>query len=257
MIVGGILVGQSIISAAEVRAQITQIEKYQTAVNTFRSKFNALPGDMRPELASQFGFYLAVDAVAGITVGHRNGDGILQSSSATFAQQGQCETAYFWTDLTSSAAGNLIDGTFPNGGSAAFGCGGSNVAVAVVATTVNQIFPTAKIGHANYMYVYSMNSINWFGLSAVLGNTTGAIMTSNANMPVNQAYAIDAKIDDGLPASGTVQAIYVNISSPLSAPNTTTSGGTSSSCYDTTTGTYSVTVNSGNGGNCALSFKFQ
>ena len=82
---------------------------------------------------------------------------------------------------------------------------------------------------------------------------------STRGQPVIQAYRIDAKIDDGLPQSGNVTATYLNSPTTFvfSAANTTTSGGTSSSCYDTTTGTYSITVNNGNGGNCALSFKFQ
>ena len=42
LIVGGILVGQSLIAAAAVRAQISQIEKYNTAVNTFRDKYGGL-----------------------------------------------------------------------------------------------------------------------------------------------------------------------------------------------------------------------
>jgi hypothetical protein len=38
LIIGGILVGQDLIKAAEVRATISQIEKYQTAANTFYGK---------------------------------------------------------------------------------------------------------------------------------------------------------------------------------------------------------------------------
>jgi prepilin-type N-terminal cleavage/methylation domain-containing protein len=41
LIVGGILVGQDLINAAAVRAQVSQIEKYQTAVHTFQTKYNS------------------------------------------------------------------------------------------------------------------------------------------------------------------------------------------------------------------------
>jgi len=37
LIAGGILVGQDMIEAATVRAQISQIEKYETAANAFRN----------------------------------------------------------------------------------------------------------------------------------------------------------------------------------------------------------------------------
>jgi prepilin-type N-terminal cleavage/methylation domain-containing protein len=46
LIVGGILVGRDLISAAAVRAQISQIERYHTAANTFRTKYAYLPGDI-------------------------------------------------------------------------------------------------------------------------------------------------------------------------------------------------------------------
>lgn len=50
LIVGGVLVGRDLIE----RAQISQIEKYNTVVHTFQLKYNALPGDIAN--AAQFGF---------------------------------------------------------------------------------------------------------------------------------------------------------------------------------------------------------
>ncbi len=38
LIVGGVLVGQDLIKAAETRATVGQVEKYNAAVNTFRTK---------------------------------------------------------------------------------------------------------------------------------------------------------------------------------------------------------------------------
>src|ERR1700759_2898335 len=75
LIVGGILVGQDLIKAAEVRAQISQIEKYNSAMNTFRAKFAAIPGDMPPAVANQFGFTTGTNCVG--TFGQRDGNGLL------------------------------------------------------------------------------------------------------------------------------------------------------------------------------------
>jgi prepilin-type N-terminal cleavage/methylation domain-containing protein len=55
LIVGGVLVGQDLIRAAAVRAQITQIERYNTAANTFRGKYGYLPGDIPNPDATNFG----------------------------------------------------------------------------------------------------------------------------------------------------------------------------------------------------------
>jgi prepilin-type N-terminal cleavage/methylation domain-containing protein len=257
LIVGGVLTGQSLISAAEVRAQITQIEKYNSAVNTFRSKFNALPGDMNVATAQQFGF--TVGASCDGTQAHRDGNGLIDGGTAVSnnaLSQTMNEAALFWQDISSSVAGNIIDGQFPNSGGTPIACG---TAIALMITTVSEYFPAGKIGKGNYIYVYNNTGANWYGLSAVTSITPGGKLLSSSLIPVFQAYSIDAKIDDSIPNSGNVQAAYINNSVSLvqNAPNTTTSGGTSSSCYDTTTGTYSVTMNNGNGGNCALSFRFQ
>src|ERR1700728_1709743 len=56
LIIGGVLVGQDLIRAAYVRAQIAQIEKFNTAVNTFYGKYQALPGDMNASTAQTYGF---------------------------------------------------------------------------------------------------------------------------------------------------------------------------------------------------------
>ncbi len=256
LLIGGVLVGQDLVRASEVRAQISQVEKFNTATNTFRGKFNAFPGDMRPEIASQFGFTVGTYC-SGNAAGYRNGDGILQASPGTTLSQGAGENALFWQDLSSPASGNLIDGQFPNGGISSFVCG---FATPVSGTGVGHVLPAAKIGRASYLYAYSINSANWFGLSAATSINSSNGMTSSPNLSVAQTLSIDLKIDDGAPTTGTVQALYVTYSGGnllSNAPNTSTSGGTSSSCYDTTTSTYSVTVNNGSGANCALSFRMQ
>ena len=46
LIIGGITVGQDLIKSAELNATITQYKQFQTSINTFKLKYNALPGDM-------------------------------------------------------------------------------------------------------------------------------------------------------------------------------------------------------------------
>ena len=55
LIVGGVLTGQDLIKAAEIRATVGQYEKYNTAVNTFRTKYNGIPGDLLTSSAQAFG----------------------------------------------------------------------------------------------------------------------------------------------------------------------------------------------------------
>src|SRR6201999_1632157 len=88
LIVGGVLVGQDLIRAAAVRAQISQIEKYQTAVNTFRGKYGGLPGDLSASSAAQFGF-----VSRGGSTGQGDGNGVIQGYSASYGASGDFEAA--------------------------------------------------------------------------------------------------------------------------------------------------------------------
>ena len=82
LIVGGVLVGQDLIRAAEIRATITQVEKFNTAVNTFRDKYGAIPGDMNNGVAQTFGF----TSRSGLA-GQGDGNGLLDGEAG--------ETAFF------------------------------------------------------------------------------------------------------------------------------------------------------------------
>ena len=197
LIVGGVLVGQDLIRAAEVRAQISQIEKYNTAVNTFYGKYDAIPGDMNPTTAGQFGFTVGTGC-DGHSAGYRDGNGLIDGyfiGQNLFETIG--ETAFFWVDL--STAG-LIEGKYPNGGAAPVsGCGtvSADLGVTPSPNYLGDYFPEGKIGHGNFVYVYEDNGANWYGLSALTSTSSanGAVL-SNSNIPVGQAYRIDKKIDD-------------------------------------------------------------
>lgn len=253
LIVGGVLVGQELISAATVRAQVTQIEKYNTAVNTFRDKYGGIPGDLGLPLANQFGFdTIGCDG----TLGHRDGNGLIDGWSQPFLlDQPIGETGVFWQDL--SANTNLIEGTYPNGNVNINGC--NNSATPITSATAGSYFPPAKIGRGNFVYVYETNGYNWFGLSAIMSADGAHTLYSNANIPVIQAYNIDKKMDDGLPLGGNVMATYINApdgNAPLATPANAPTD-TATSCYNTNNQTYSLSVGSGAGLNCALSFRFQ
>jgi prepilin-type N-terminal cleavage/methylation domain-containing protein len=47
LLAGGILVGRDLIHAAVIHAQVSQIEKYTMAANTFKLKYGGWPGDIR------------------------------------------------------------------------------------------------------------------------------------------------------------------------------------------------------------------
>lgn len=46
LLVGGVLAGQSLIHASEIRSVVTEIQKFDVAMAAFREKYAAVPGDM-------------------------------------------------------------------------------------------------------------------------------------------------------------------------------------------------------------------
>jgi prepilin-type N-terminal cleavage/methylation domain-containing protein len=192
LIIGGVLVGQDLIKVAETRATLAQVEKYNSAVNTFKTKYNGIPGDLIYTDAATFGFTVGTSC-AGLQ-GRRDGNGLLDgwATPGTLAQ-GLGETGLFWQDLSIA---NMIDGTYPNGGGAPIGCVAGG-AVVLSTTTMGEYFPAAKLGKGAFFYVYEVNDVNWFGLSSPTAAGSNGIMSSSATISVSQAYNIDQKIDDG------------------------------------------------------------
>ena len=202
LIIGGILVGREMIQAAEIRAQVSQVEKYNAAANTFRIKYGYLPGDIQAAQASAFGFTTR----SGIK-GEGDGDGLLKACNylAVFAgfyagHSLGCETTLFWHDLSDA---NLIDGKFT----------GTNALNAY--TTISQlesVIPRAKFANS-FIAAISMSGAytrpprvgNYYYIGEITGQDVHGNVSVKFSITPLQAYDIDKKNDDGSPVSGGVQ----------------------------------------------------
>lgn len=294
LIVGGVLVGRDLIDAATIRAQIAQIEKFQAAVNTFRSKYGYLPGDIPDPKATQYGF-----VVRGAAEGQGDGSGIIEGSAFWSGGTNPCsycpftigagEAALFWSDL---ATANLVNGGFS-------GAGAVSLSSDISGLTIRQYAPEAKMGRGNYIYVWSggwgaNNSMpdgkNYFGLSRIDQINSGDGMANTSQgLTVAEAYNIDTKLDDGMPQFGRIMAIYPNdylggavwaaqcdweSSQQCDGDNDNSSNGgpvtdignsgngfgITNPCYDNSSGVperYAINHNKGADISCALSFQFQ
>lgn len=192
LIVGGVLVGQDLINAARIRSQISQIEKYKTAVNTFLLKFSYLPGDIPPSQAAAFGFGARSGAP-----GDGDGDGLLCSMGGNCVNGGTllgAETVMFWEDLT---VANLIPGSFTQPDPVP--------PTSFIGTGPSDYLPTAAIGHGNYIHLYNDGAYNYYMITAVYPLPAFGMnrVTYHTITPM-EAYSIDSKIDDGLPQTGTI-----------------------------------------------------
>ncbi|HEU5047706.1 MAG TPA: prepilin-type N-terminal cleavage/methylation domain-containing protein [Rickettsiales bacterium] len=262
LIVGGILTGQDLIKAAQLRATIAQLEKYNTAVNTFRNKYNGLPGDLPYSSASGFG----LAATTGGGTGLGDGNGLIQDPNQTNTPVE--EILLFWRHLSDAA---LIDGAFDMDITVA-------TAQAPASIVVANDFPAAKIGRGSNVIVGSDAGINYLGILGLInGATGGAAGTANyfgirtPSFSGTEGRNIDRKIDDSLPLLGNVQARGYGAGDILAVLNggtnfpywtATASGpacvvGGTWPITDYSTVTYNLDIN--NGGdtpNCAMRFRF-
>jgi len=274
LIVGGVLVGRDLIRAAQIRAQISQIEQFNLAANNFKMKYGYLPGDI-PN-ATALGLDRSGSACGHYYISCGNGDGVINSIGNWSAYQtGEPHT--FWLDLSTF---NMIPFKL------------SQSYTATTRTDVYNLLPTSKLDDGLYVYVREgvttndcnygtvYYKTNYFSISHFNSLTDGWIIPSAPTVKVIDAYNIDTKIDDGLPTSGRVNVSYMGHygggCSGIYWPGRTTVwpfhdfgnpsnaawGGSSSTCYDNkgvngATQQYSIGQNGGEGKNCGLSFKFQ
>lgn len=217
LIVGGILVGRDLINAAATRAQLSQIQSYQAAVNTFRGKYGYLPGDIKGPDATQFGFvargqYDGQGDGNGVIMGNNNGNA---PGSSGIESLGTGEQLMFWVDLSQA---HLIGDSFLQGATPTTILSGVKQGTAIASYV-----PKAKLGDGMYVLLWANSSSdgcttfapceqNYFGLQSIQyinsGRPHGGAFPG---VTVAQAGSIDAKVDDGLPLSGKVLAIDINL----------------------------------------------
>lgn len=216
LIVSGVLVGQDLIKAAELRATVKQAQTFQVAVNTFVGKYSGLPGDVQGNKYSLTG-----GCNAG-TAGLGDGNGRIESSgggNATYDGEISC----FWSNLTTNGK-ELIQGAFNgNDGAAA----GNDV--------VGDNMPQMKFGSNGWGVYFSGNS-NFF-VTGVLGNQTDdSFDTAEPFVPID-AFNIDSKIDDGSPSTGDVIAINGQTAGTpalITGADFTNAGVSATTCQNTT-----------------------
>jgi prepilin-type N-terminal cleavage/methylation domain-containing protein len=228
LIVGGTMVGQTLIQASQMRALMTQVERYKTAALTFRDKYYALPGD----IANATAFWPADPSCGtGGSAGVRpymatpngktcngDGNGIIEGNY-------DVEEVLFWQHL--NLAGLIQDGPFT--GTCAYAganCSSDSETYNLLNAPTYPIHPGAGIirmlnpdirfpntSYFNYFvpqggqHVFYLNG--WSGTDGS-GNTIVNGYGAPALTP-GELFALDTKYDDGLPASGVITGGYAEI----------------------------------------------
>lgn len=220
LLVGGVLSGQSLIRAAELRSVSTDLQRYNSAMYAFRDKYFALPGDMNN--ATQF--WTAQDAApatckttasSGKATCDGNGNGVIDDAV------GSAEHFRFWQQLANAG---LIEGQYIGVGA------NSNTGYAKPGVSV----PRSRISSGGFAMQHSGNltgsphyfdgdysNFVRFGADDSVGYLNSPVLNPQ------EMWNVDSKLDDARPAYGKIRPFK----SPVNA-NCTTTDVASTADYD-------------------------
>ncbi len=189
LITAGIMTGLMLIHDAELKKVGRNLEKLRTAYYTFRTKYNAIPGDM-----------VAPSQFWSIILPQGNGNGLIDVWTN--------EAGLAWQEL--SLAG-LVE-------------------IQLNATTPYYVYGLTLVGNG-VAYWYNgdrHNSLTRVGNTLSLTTAGGSGVDAHVVMSSPDAWRIDTKIDDGVPASGRFYGL----------PDMTGGISPSFGCYDITSPPY-------------------
>jgi prepilin-type N-terminal cleavage/methylation domain-containing protein len=200
LLTGGILTGQNLIRAAELRSITTDLQRYQTAVQTFRGKYFALPGDM-PNATDFWGAANTggtngncsnphTDSGTGTQTCNGDGNGFIFGTGTFY------ERARHWQHLSNAG---MIEGSY------------TGVAADYETLIIGENVPPLRIGSSSCMQIG-----HTVGTDPVYPNIIGKqIIFMGANIAgapcqvpfvtPQEAWNLDKKLDDGNPAQGKFQ----------------------------------------------------
>lgn len=210
LVIGGVFVGQDMIRAGQLQAVGSEYHRYVSAIQNFRAKYSAYPGDMK-SATSFWGSATNCTATTGVALSggtcNGNGTGVIVDAVANTIP----EHFYAWHHLSNAG---LVEGYFT-------GLTGSGHVYDDANAGTN--VPQSKLGNSigwcinrNSPYsggwVFAVNYSN----TLTIGNTSmaGAGACShgtelNLGLLPSEAYDIDRKLDDGMPATGNIIASVI------------------------------------------------
>ncbi len=179
LVTGGVIGGKTLIQSAKQQGLIVDMANLATAVNTFQSQYDALPGDMRD----------ATEYWPSAPICNGNGNGKVHSRNSLWT--GYCtgrEVFNVWPQLSLSG---IINGSYhiDDNIDYEYRVGSWAPQSAIARVTSSLIYECIHNKCLNYLALGSYASNDW-------GDYNGHIILPKV------AKFIDKKIDDGIPLSG-------------------------------------------------------
>lgn len=202
LLTGGILAGQSLIRAAEIRSVTSDFQRYQTAFHTFRDKYFALPGDM----TNATKFWGAAHATAATCKTTNSGgqatcDGDGNGLITDWAPASN-ELYRTWQHLANAG---LIEGTYS----------GIQEGSTVYSNRVGVNVPRARASNVGFGVQYNGNyggdayafAVD-YGHDLFVGAQVDDWWTLGRAFKPEEVWNVDTKMDDGKPGQGRIITMY-------------------------------------------------
>lgn len=207
MLVGGVLVGQDMIRAGQLRSLAKQIDQVQVAVNLFTDKYSGLPGDITNATsfwgAADGGDGIGADCIDAISVGtttcNGNGNDLLDLTQG-LPEESAHEWFHAWVHLKNAG---LIEGNYT--GKRTAEPRGATPGVNVLQATINNVGLTlmSYTPAPSEPYWYTAN----YKLILAVGTSSQTVETYNAGFSPSEIWSIDKKNDDGMPGNGKIRTL--------------------------------------------------
>lgn len=197
LLIGGILVAQSMIETAKIQSFVRQIDQLDAAMRNFKTKYNSLPGDTKffagtgngDGLISGFGSSTITDGSGSRTI--QQGFGLENGNVFEHLKESGVEFKDLPNPQSDATAGVRIGQHIPSTDFKGTG---------IIVSSLGEGPTVPTIVRRNAYFIADYNSGTDNNFSNGLGKLTGA-----------QTVAIDLKMDDGVGSTGSV-LIFSNFS---------------------------------------------
>lgn len=214
LLTGGILTGQSLIRAAELRSVVTGFEKIETATMIFQEKYFALPGDMNNATA----FWPAADAGDGLgndcqdatstnkSTCNGNGNGWIEGASPPYVPTSAENGSEWFHAYVQLANAGLIEGQYT--GLRAAGLREARPGINVLAGKLNGTgftLMSVQLGSANPEWYSGL-----YNPMIIFGGVRTDFETGGVALRASETWGIDKKMDDTKPGTGRIRSYADN-----------------------------------------------
>ncbi len=221
LIIGGIVKGQEVVAGARMKSQVAQVDAIKGAVFTFQDKYQFLPGDYKAHVALTTNSAIDGNEDGFIsTTGTASPQPVADTQDVSDASSYEANGAWIHLAAANLLAGIQLQGTTPTMSSATAAWYGG------------------RVGNS-FLWLSSFSS---YGSVAPMVRLQGGTGAPSAILREQDAYALDLKFDDGVPATGAIVA------------NSVTSNGCTQNASSTNAGTYALNGSNAQNLSCAINF---